>query len=245
MSKPIGVQLYSVRRELAQDFKGTLEKIAAMGYDGVELAGLPQGVTPQVATSLLATLKLAVVSGHFSLPVGENKSKILDDAKALGCKTIISGKGPNDFKTLDLTRQSCALFNEAAAAAEAAGLRFAIHNHWWEFEKVEDRVVFDVMREQLDQRVCFEIDTYWVKTGGGDPVKVVKSLGERVPLLHIKDGPCKQGQPMVAAGKGTMDFPPILKVAKAEWLIVELDECATDMLEALRDSLTYLKGQTK
>jgi sugar phosphate isomerase/epimerase len=75
-----------------------------------------------------------------------------------------------------------------------------------------------------------------------DPVSVIKELGKRAPLLHIKDGPCEQGKPMTAVGKGKMDFPPILKVANfAEWLIVELDSCATDMLEAVKESLTYLK----
>ncbi len=245
MSKRIGVQLYSVRRQLAEDFKGTLEKIAAMGYDGVELAGLPQGETPESALKLLKSLKLAVVAGHMALPIGENKDKVIADAKALGVGTIISGKGPSDFKTLELIKQSCAQFSEAAVNADKAGLRLAIHNHWWEFEQLEGRVVFDMMLELLNPLVRFEIDTYWVKTGGQDPAKVVASLGERAPFLHIKDGPCKQGQPMVAAGTGSMDFPPILKVAQADWLVVELDECATDMLEALRGSVTYLRGQVK
>ena len=242
MKKHIGVQLYSVRRELGHDFKGTLEKIAAMGYDGVELAGLPGGVTPSDAVKLLASLKLEVVAAHTGLPIGENKIKVIDNAKALGATTIVCGKGPDDFKTIDLVKKSCAQFSEAAANAANAGLRLALHNHWWEFGKVEGRVVFDMMRELLDPRVLFEVDTYWVKTGGGDPVSVIRSLGKRAPLLHIKDGPCKLGQPMLAAGKGSMDFPPILKVANhAEWLVVELDECATDMLDAVRDSLKYLK----
>ena len=246
MKKQIGVQLYSVRNELGKDFRGTLEKIAAMGYDGVELAGLPAGVTSADAVKLLASLKLKVVSAHMALPIGENKIKVIDDTKALGSSTIISGKGPGDFKTPDLLKKSCEQFNEAADAAAKAGLRFAMHNHWWEFEKLEGRIVFDMMLELLDPRVLFEVDTYWVKTGGGDPVSVIRSLGKRAPLLHIKDGPCKQAQPMMAAGKGSMDFPPILKVANhAEWLLVELDECATDMLDAVRDSLKYLKTINK
>ena len=246
MSKRIGVQLYSVRRELAKDFTGVIRAIAEMGYDGVETAGLPAGVTPDEATALFSSLGLAMAGGHFPLPVGGDARKAISDARALGCRTIVGGKGPDDFTTPDLIRQSCEQFNEAVANADKAGLRFAIHNHWWEFGTVDGRVVFDRMRELLDSRVCFEVDTYWVKTGGGDPVKVVADLGARAPLLHIKDGPCVQGQPMVAAGKGAMQFPPILAAARqAEWLIVEFDECATDILAALRESLVYLRGISK
>ena len=246
MKKKIGVQLYSVRNELGKDFDGVISKIAGMGYDGVELAGLPAGVTPEKAVKLFKSLGLGLSGAHMALPLGENKNKIIDDAKALGITTIIGGKGPNDFKTSELVKQSCDIFNEAANAAKDAGLRVAIHNHWWEFGKIDGRLVFDMMLEQLDPCVFFEVDTYWVKTGGSDPVSIVKSLGKRAPLLHIKDGPCVQGQPMLAAGKGSMDFPPILKVAdNAEWLVVELDECATDMLEAVRESLVYLKTVVK
>ncbi|MFA6292036.1 MAG: sugar phosphate isomerase/epimerase [Victivallales bacterium] len=246
MKKKIGAQLYSVRNELSKDFDGVISKIAGMGYDGVELAGLPAGVTPEKAVKLFKSLGLGLSGGHMALPVGENKNKAIDDAKALGITTIIGGKGPNDFKTPELVKKSCEIFNEAANAAKDAGLRVAIHNHWWEFGKIDGRLVFDMMLEQLDPCVFFEVDTYWVKTGGSDPVSIVKSLGKRAPLLHIKDGPCVQGQPMLAVGKGAMDFPPILKVADhAEWLVVELDECATDMLEALRESLVYLKTAVK
>ena len=246
MKKKIGVQLYSVRNELGEDFDGVISKIAGMGYDGVELAGLPAGVTPEKAVKLFKSLGLGLSGGHMALPAGENKNKIIDDAKALGITTIIGGKGPNDFKTAELVKKSCEIFNEAANAAKDAGLRVAIHNHWWEFGKIDGRLVFDMMLEQLDPCVFFEVDTYWVKTGGSDPVSIVKSLGKRAPLLHIKDGPCVQGQPMLAAGKGSMDFPPILKVADhAEWMVVELDECATDMLEAVRESLVYPRKTVK
>ncbi len=245
MKKPIGTQLYSVRNELGKDFEGTLRKLAAMGFDGVELAGLPQGVTTQAAVALLKDLKLAVVGGHMALPLGDQKNQVIESAKALGCKAIINSKSAADFKTLDLIKQSCEQFNEAGRNAAQAGLRLAVHNHWYEFEKIGDRLVFDVMLEHLAPEVFFEIDTYWVRTAGADPVAAITRLGARAPLIHIKDGPCVQGQPMVAAGSGAMTFPPILKAAQhAEWLVVELDACATDMLDAMRDSLAYLRANT-
>ena len=96
----------------------------------------------------------------------------------------------------------------------------------------------------MEPDIFFEIDTYWAKTAGLDPVKVVAELRERAPLLHIKDGPAVKGEPMVAAGEGNMDFPAITQAAGGvpEWWVVELDACATDMLEAVEKSYDYLTG---
>ena len=105
MSRKIGAQLYSVRNELKNDFEGVIAKIAEMGYQGVELAGLPEGVTPQSAVKIIKSLNLGVSGGHMQLPVGENKNKIIDDAKALGFSTIISGKKADDFKNVDLIKK--------------------------------------------------------------------------------------------------------------------------------------------
>ena len=100
------------------------------------------------------------------------------------------------------------------------------------------------MAELLEPDILFELDTYWIKTAGVDPAKIVKEMGKRSPVLHIKDGPAMKGVPMTAVGKGVMDFPAIFAAAKGnlEWSIVELDACATDMFEAVEASFCYLKG---
>ena len=122
---------------------------------------------------------------------------------------------------------------------------FGIHNHWWEFLQVEGRYVYQIMLEHLDPAIFFQVDTYWVQTAGPDPAQVVKELGPRAPLLHLKDGPAVKGKPHTAVGDGVLDFPSIVRAAEgvAEWLIVELDSCATDMLEAVEKSYQYLVGE--
>ena len=244
MNRKIGVQLYSVRKELGTDFKGTLEKIAAMGYDGVEMAGLPAGVTPTEATGLLDSLNLKVAAAHVGLPVGNDKNMSIDFAKAMGCRRIVHSVGPDSCATRESIKKACVAINEAAVNAKAAGLQLALHNHWWEFQNVDGELAHKIMLKELLPEVIFEIDTYWVKVGGvTEPAAVLKELGARAPLVHIKDGPGVQGKPMTAAGQGCMDFPPILAAAThAEWLVVELDECATDMLDAIRASLKHLKS---
>jgi sugar phosphate isomerase/epimerase len=101
------------------------------------------------------------------------------------------------------------------------------------------------MLDCLDPAIFFEVDTYWVQTAGLDPATVLEELGRRAVLLHIKDGPAVKGEPQVAVGEGLLDFPGIVQAADstAEWLIVELDDCATPMLGAVERSYRYLVGE--
>ena len=245
MAPPIALQLYTVRNLIAAStYAAVVEQVAAIGYPGVETAGFP-GTTAAEAAKLFKRLGLQVPSGHFPLPLGDAQTRVLDEANSIGCKRLVSGRGPDDFKTADAIKQSCDLFNQASAVARANGMSFAIHNHWWEFEKLADRPVYEIMLDHLDQHVLFEVDVYWVKTAGADPAKVVAQLGKRAALLHIKDGPCERGQPMTAVGEGIVDFAAINAAggSKADWWIAELDECATDMMEAVRKSYQFLTSK--
>lgn len=244
MPAPIALQLYTLREAMAQDFEGVVRKVADVGYVGVEPAGFP-GTTPEAAGRLFGELGLEVPSAHTPLPIGEQKQEVLDTMNALGSRRIVSGLGPDHFKTTDQIKASCDTLNEASAAAVEHGMTFGIHNHWWEFLQVEGRYVYQVMLEHLASEVFFEVDTYWVKTAGVDPAAVVRELGARAPLLHIKDGPCTKEAPMTAVGEGIVDFHSIAEAGGniAEWMIVELDRCATDMMEAVEKSYTYLIGE--
>ncbi|MCE9615397.1 MAG: sugar phosphate isomerase/epimerase [Lentisphaerae bacterium] len=244
MKPGVALQLYSVREPIKKSgYEATVRSLAAMGYAGVEPAGFP-GTTAEAAGKLFRELGLAVPSAHVPIPVGDAKQQTLDTMQAIGSTRMVSGLGPDDFKTLDRIKASCATFNEAAANASAAGMTFGIHNHWWEFGTVDGRLAYEIMLDLLTPAVFFEVDTYWVKTAGVDPVDVVRKLGKRAPLLHIKDGPAVMGQPMTAVGDGVLDFHAIAKASTAaEWMIVELDTCATDMMDAVRRSYTYLTGQ--
>jgi len=243
MPKPIALQLYSVRDAVGRDFTGVIERIAGMGYQGIEWWNVPGVAAPQAAQQL-AGLGLHVPSAHSAAPLGDKKNQVLDTLAAFGCKRlIVPFYPPERFQTVDSIKRVCDELNEGNAVARANGLTMGYHNHWWEYENVGGLLPYKVMLEQLDPTIVLEIDTYWVKAGGCDPVAVIQELGPRVPLLHIKDGPAVMGQPMVAVGEGVMDIPAILKAGTAaDWLIVELDSCATDMLEAVEKSLKNLKA---
>ena len=243
--KPIAIQLYTVRDALAQDWIGTLEKIAEMGYIGVETAGFGYAGSVEKAKAEYDRLGLQVVGAHSPLPVGENQSEVIDTALKLGTdKLICAGTGRELFSTEADIKARAETFNEANAICKANGMQFGLHNHWWEYATVNGRLAYDRLLEDLDDDIFFEIDTYWVAASGNDPVTEIQKLGNKVTLLHIKDGSTKQEDDMVAVGAGVMDFHKVIPAGPhAEWLIVELDRCGTDMMTAVQESYTYLIGQ--
>ncbi len=243
MPSNLALQLYTVREQLDQDFAGTIRKIAQMGYTGVETAGLFGG-SPTSAAKLFADLGLTICGAHSGLPLGDQKQAVIDTLGALNCKRLIlPWYAPESFQTEDGIKQVADLLNEGAAVAQAHGFTVGYHNHWFEYGLVNGRLATDILLEYLAPPVFLEVDVYWVKTAGHDPVEMVRRLGHRAPLLHIKDGPCVMEAPMTALGEGVMDIPGIVAASAgtAEWLVVELDHCATDMLEAVQKSIQYLK----
>jgi sugar phosphate isomerase/epimerase len=238
MPAPIAVQLYSVREELKTDFTGVITRLAEIGYAGVEPFGAPDNL--REAAQLYQDLGLDIPSAHVPLPVGENTGKVLEIAEAYGLERIISGLGPDQFKTLADVKRSCDTFNEVGRFAAENGLVFGVHNHWWEYQPVEGQYPYQILLKALDPSIFFQIDVYWVQTAGVDPLKVLREIGTRAPLLHIKDGPAVRDEPMTALGEGKLDIPAIVGAGSAEWLIVELDRCATDMQEAVEKSFRYL-----
>ena len=244
MTIPIALQLYTVRDWLAQDYEGTIRKVADMGYVGVETANM-FGDSPASAAKLFRELGLTVSGAHSPLPLGDQKQEVIDTMEALHCKRlIVAWQPPEKYKSLDGIKSICDSLNEGAAVARANGLQLGYHNHWFEYELVENRIPVDVMLEHLDPDVFFEVDVYWVQTAGQDPVEVVRRLGSRAPLLHVKDGPCQVEAPMTTLGEGVVDIPGVVAAGarSTEWLIVELDRCATDVMEAIRKSSQYLIG---
>jgi len=245
MAAPVGLQLYSVREAAGElGFEKVVAEVAEMGYAGVEPAGFP-GTTPEAAKKLFDDLGLAVTSAHLPMPVGDQLAEVVDIAGALGVKRVISSTSRDGFADADALAKLCDIWNEAGAGVAANGLELGVHNHYWEFTEVSGRPGFDIMIEKLDPAIFFQVDTYWVQTGGADVCAVIEKLGPRAPLLHIKDGPCTPEADMMAAGDGDMDFPALLKVAgdTPDWLIVELDRCGTDMMEAVAKSCRYLVSE--
>lgn len=241
MPAPVALQLYTLREAAAADYEGTIRKVADIGYVGVEPAGFP-GTTVEAGKKLFDELGLQVCSAHLPLPIGDKVNESLETAEALGIQRVVAGQGRDQFGNADDIKASCDRFNEAQANCAAKGFTFGIHNHWWEFLEIEGELVYKTMLKHLAPEILFQIDAYWVQTAGPDPAAVIKELGSRAPLIHLKDGPCTQKDDMQALGEGVTDFKSIIDAGAdhVDWWIVELDRCATDMMEAVEKSYSFL-----
>ncbi|HLY68423.1 MAG TPA: sugar phosphate isomerase/epimerase [Puia sp.] len=249
----IALQLYTVRKELEKDMASVFHRLAAIGIKTVETAFWPPKVTERDAAKKLKEAGLKVSSCHIEIPVGNKKAAMLQTAEIFDCKEMIWHGWPEDkrYSSLDGTKELIAVYNEASHFAKANGLRFGLHNHWWEYRnRVGGRFVYEWLLDGADKDIFFEIDTYWVKVAGQDPAKIIEKFGDRARFLHMKDGPATWNDslpkdnpdPMVALGKGVQNFPAIVKAAdhNIKWMVIEMDVVATDVFIAIQESYDYL-----
>lgn len=240
--KPISVQLYSLRQESQHDFDAVLERLATIGYQGVEPFNL-FGKTPESFKAQVEDLGMAVSSTHHPWANRADTSEVADVVNALGLTRAAGGFGADDFADLDAVKRTADTVNSLIDALSSHGLGLFLHNHWWEFAEIEGKLGFHWIAE-LCPEVEFEVDTYWAANFGAvDVVTEVARVKARAPLLHIKDGPLEQGKAHVALGDGKMDIGGIIAAADPnvlEWNVVELDDCDTDMMTAVERSFRYL-----
>jgi sugar phosphate isomerase/epimerase len=253
---PIGLQLYSVRDDLGKDFDGTLRRLAAMGYEEVELAGLGGRTAIAVRDALKAT-GLTCRSAHYNVPELESAlDRVIEEANTLGLKYIVCAFprfADRANITLDEWKWNVDFFNRVGAICKAANIQFAYHNHNLEFRTYNGVTAYDELIRLTDAAlVKLEMDCGWVATAGHDPAAyLMKHLG-RFRLLHVKD--LKAGfaantdMKIVTTdiGSGTLDWKKIFTAAKAagvEGYFVELEPpFAAPPLELARRSAAYLRG---
>jgi sugar phosphate isomerase/epimerase len=240
---PISVQLYSLREAAAADFVGVLERLGQVGFVGVELAGF-HDLSPAEFARVALNNGLVVSSGHIGDAAPATLDATLDGLQEAGCDTaVVAFLPPDAFADLDAVQRSADRVCAAHEAATARGMRLGYHNHWWEFQTmIGDRSAWQHLFDRVPADVFAEVDIYWATVGGADPQRVLAEHADRVRILHVKDGPADDPKaPMVAVGSGTLDIPSILHAAPvAEWHVVELDRCATDMMTAIEASYAYL-----
>ena len=205
----IGIQLYTMRSLTEKDLEGTLAKLASIGYAEVEFAGY-FGKTPEQVRAMLIANKLSSPSSHIPLPANDDTWKrALADARTIGHEWAV-------MPWLDTPqRKDWAPFadrlNHLGTMAHAAGMRFAYHNHDFEFAKEGDGTVMDLLLKNTDPSlVDFEMDLYWVTKAGADPLDLIARYPKRFPLMHAKDAAAGE-RAIVDVGKGTIDFAKIFQ----------------------------------
>jgi sugar phosphate isomerase/epimerase len=246
-TRPIAVQMYTLRDAVQSDIVGTLRAVAELGYGAVELHTLG-GLSAADLRTELDTLGLKVAGMHIALDRLEQQLEAeIDALKTLGGEYVVCPfLMPDRRSSADAYRSLADSFNHIGRTCQEHGLRFAYHNHAFEFERFGDQTGFDILFGETDPSlVLSELDVYWVAYAGEDPIATLRKYAGRVPLVHLKDMTPGPDRTFAEVGHGTLDFPAILAAADeagAEWLIVEQDVCQRPPLESVGMSLSYLRS---
>ena len=255
--KDIGIQLYSVRDDIAKNFTETVKAVGETGFTFVEAAGYNDGkfysLSPEEFTKAIEAAGMKALSSHTNRPLASaNPDSIKwDDVwkwwdqcitahKAAGMKYLVNSWMPVP-KTLAELKTYCDYYNKIGEKCKVQGLKFGYHNHSFEFEKIEDETMYDYMLKNTNpDYVFFEMDVYCLIRGGCSPVDYFNNYPGRFKLLHIKDNK-ELGQ------SGMVGFDAIFKnIEKAgtKHIIVEVESYSSNLtpVESIKQSLDYLSA---
>ena len=238
----VGLQLYSLRDAMAEDFTGTIERVARMGYAGVEFAGYG-GLAPRALRQLLDDNGLACYGTHFGrLPKTDAElDEQIEMNLALGNPYLVCPW--QDMATHDDALRFADVMNETAAKLRPHGLRLGYHNHAHEFKVDRGETLMDTLLKNTEPDVFAEFDVFWVAYAGYDPLTFIRRYAGRQPLMHLKElGPDRKAN--VEIGAGVLDFEAIVRLGQqigTEHFIVEQEEYTCDPLESCEISLKSLR----
>jgi sugar phosphate isomerase/epimerase len=237
----IALQLYTIRDECELDLEGTLRRIGAQGYDGVQL----HGHDPARVRTWLDEAGLVTAGRHARLDVLE------DELPELGKELAVLGTDRVavswvDPAWLDQPGPVVDRIEAVAQAARELGLRLGFHNHWSELKPLDGGATFlDLLRELDPELLWLELDLGWVWHAGGDPLAELEATRGRCPLVHVKDYRSREGRDDVPVGDGIVGYDrvvPAALAAGAEWLVVEQDSVGDEPFAAVERSLNGLRA---
>lgn len=244
----VGLQLYTVRDSLARDFEGTLARIAAIGYRDVEFAGYA-GRRPEAVSAALERHGLRAPAAHLPLDLLRRQwSATVDAAHVIDHDFIVvPWLDEKDRRTIGDYERLADELNRLGDAARKADLRFAYHNHDFEFISLGGRIPYDVLLDRTDpEDVGFEMDLYWITKAGYDPLAYFDRYPGRFPTVHVKDSSGAPAHKITEVGRGTIDFKRIFarrKQAGIQHAFVEHDN-PTDAAASIKASYDHLSQLT-
>jgi sugar phosphate isomerase/epimerase len=269
-----GLQLFTFFSSIDSDVKGTLQKIADIGYKNIESAfsrkGGYYGMGPKEFAGMVNGMGMSWKSHHvlgapFKLPANaklpldadgkpmtippmknlrDNYQELVDDAAAGGVEYIVCAYTP--IETMEDLKSSIATLNKTGEAAAKAGIQFAFHNHDAEFRAVEGKIPYDLFLSETDPKsVKMELDVAWAIKGGADPVALFKKHPNRFPLWHIKDLDASR-EKILPLGEGNIDFKPVFQAAATSGMKYYFIEhdMPADAVKSITTSFANLKKLT-
>ena len=242
---PVAVQMYTLREESAEDFIGTLKKVADIGFSGVEFAGYG-GLAVEDVKAALDHLGLRAVSSHVPIEQLErNLDEVIREQKVLGSQFVVCPYITLEQRTESGYKNLITNLAKANEACQREGITLCYHNHDFELERLEDgRFALDAIFE--DTNVSTELDIYWLTKAGQDPVQWLKRYKNKSPLVHLKDMTNDEERFFAELGTGSVNLQDVLEVSEevgVKWWIVEQDVCRRSPFESIEMSLHYLKSK--
>ena len=246
----LGAQLYSIRHktQTLEDLSESFCKIKEIGYSIVQISGIGPNIKAEEVKALSDRYALPVTCTHTALDrIKNDTARVIEEHKIMGAETVGLGWIGNEHRTEEGFAAFRRAMEEPIARIRAAGLRFAYHNHAFEFEeKIGSRILYDVMIDEWKE-VDFIPDTYWIAFGGYDPIEYIHRIGgKRILNIHYKDMAKNEARSICACGDGTLDFAAITKACREEGIenvLVEQDNAPSfpDAFEEMAKSYRHLK----
>jgi sugar phosphate isomerase/epimerase len=252
----IGLQLYTLRTEISKDVKGTIAKVAGIGYNSVELFGYGKGkffgLSPEEFSAVLKGNGLVTPSGHYMMndflikgDEDQLKSTVEDAAKMGHTFFTVPYLTDNMRTSLDDYKSLAVKLNKAGEAAKAAGMKLAYHNHDFEFKDWGGETGFDVFTKDTDPGlVNFEMDMYWVSKAGKNPADLIEKYPGRFKMWHVKDMDNTPEKFFTEVGSGVIDYKSIFRLKKKsgmEFFFVEQDQTHIPVYDSITKSFNYIK----
>lgn len=242
-----GIQLYSFKDDMARNPQKTLEMIAKMGFKQIESAksqlGHYYGLSAAEMKNHCTENGLTLRSGH--VQVDEKWKDTLNEAEKSGQEFLVCSSMPTNGQTILNYQKVAEKFNKAGSDCRKRGIKFGYHNHDYEFDTVNGKVLYDVLLTNTDpDLVHMELDLGWVIAAGKDPLLYFKNYPGRFPLWHLKDMNIAEKH-SVELGQGQLDIKSIFREAKLagmKYFFVEQEEFAHNPADSMKQNMLYLNN---
>lgn len=245
----IGIQLYTIRDLVKQDFIGTLKMLSKIGYNSVEAAGYGNrkfyGLQPKEYALICLENGIQPTSTHSAInPV--NAGEVIEDTVRAGMQyLVLPSVSKEQRQSVDDYKKLADDFNVIGEKCKNAGIKFGYHNHAFEFEKIDDLIPYDILLQQTMPDLCFmQTDLYWMVYAGFDPKAYFRRFPDRFELWHVKDMATNANKSSTEIGKGTIDFVELFKLkgkSGMKYFFVEQEEFTIDPIESISISFRFLE----
>ena len=245
-SKKVGVQLYTLRKEMLADAVGTLRQLASLGYTEIESAksdkGNYYGLKPKEIKKIAQDLGISLVSGH--VHIDNDWQRSVDAAAEAGQQYLICSSMPTSGQTVENYQRNADVFSKAGEDCKKVNIVFGYHNHSIEFDRVDGLILYDILLDRTHpDLVSMELDLGWAVASGNDPIKYFEKYPGRFPLWHLKDMNVVK-KISTEFGKGEVNISRMFDFEKKSGMkhfFVEQEDYLTTPFESLKHNLNYLK----